>query len=154
MTVLIGIDPGKHGALCILSDGSVALRDTPTINDGKKDQYDIKEMNKILKDAKAISPDIQAIIEQVGAMPGQGVTSMFSMGYGLGIWHSLLIANEIPFVRVRPQEWKPTFSLKGKEKGASILRAQELYPAADIRLKKHDGRAEALLMAEHLRRTL
>lgn len=153
MTAIIGIDPGKHGALCILTDDVVLIYDTPTINDGKKDQYDIKEMNELLRVAKGAHPTVHAIIEQVGAMPGQGVTSMFSMGYGLGIWHALLIANGIPFVRVRPQEWKPTFSLKGKEKGASILRAQELYPNADIRLKKHDGRAEALLMAEHLRRT-
>lgn len=149
---IIGIDPGKLGAFCILCNGEVAIYDTPVMNDGEKNQYDIRRMNELMKEAKALFPNIRAVIEQVGAMPGQGVTSMFSMGYGLGVWHSLLTANDIPFTRVTPQSWKKEFSLMKKEKGASILRAQELFPKADIRLKKHDGRAEALLMAEYLRR--
>lgn len=152
-TCYLGIDPGKSGAICLLHGEGVLIKDTPVMHDGDKNQYDIKEMIEIVKLFRTIGGGWPtAIIEQVNAMPGQGVTSMFSMGYGLGLWHSILACHGVPFVRVRPQEWKKSFGLKGKDKGASILRAQELYPQADIRLKKHHDRAEALLMAEFLRR--
>jgi len=85
-------------------------------------------------------------------MPGQGVTSMFNMGYGLGALHAIFTCLYIRTVRVRPQAWKKEFGLIKKEKGDSIRVAQELFPLADITLKKHHGRAEALLMAEYGRR--
>ena len=151
---ILAIDPGKSGAVCLLVGDIPILYDTPVMNDGKKNQYDLPEMYKMFREAVALYPEVTAIIEEVGPMPGQGVTSMYSMGYGSGLWHMLLVCLDIPFRRVRPQEWKKEFGLKGKDKGASILRAKELFPKADIRLKKHDGRAEALLLAEFCRRRI
>lgn len=152
MTIL-GVDPGKGGAACLLHEGVPTLWDTPVMSDGKKNQYDLPTMDALVRKIKLLHPDVQAVIEQVNAMPGQGVTSMFSMGYGLGLWHSLFVAHGVPFTRIRPQVWKQSFDLGGKDKGASILRARELFPTSAITLKKHDGRAEALLMAEYFRRS-
>jgi len=93
-------------------------------------------------------------LEKVHAMPGQGVTSMFSFGEGYGVWQGILAGLQIPFDLVAPQTWKKhTMRDCSKEKGASMVKALQLYPQADIRLKKHHGRADALLIAEYLRRT-
>lgn len=152
--IYIGIDPGLDGAIAILSPGSVEVYDTPTITvqgtKKKKRHYDMDAMLQLIPSG----PGFNAIIEEVHAMPGQGVTSMFSMGFGLGAWHMLLRANGLSTTRVEPRRWKSEFGLISKDKNGSILRAKELFPQADITLKKHDGRAEALLMAEYLRRTL
>ena len=89
-------------------------------------------------------------------MPGQGVRSMFTMGYGVGVWTGLLVGLLLPYNRVTPQRWKKLMmdGIAAKDKDASRHRAQQLFPLADLRLKKHDGRAEALLIAEYGHRTL
>jgi crossover junction endodeoxyribonuclease RuvC len=96
-------------------------------------------------------------LELVHAMPGQGVTSMFSMGRGVGIWEGILAGLRIPFDTVTPQAWKKLLLGKGAgdDKNASILRAQALIPGAAEYLSraKDDGRAEAMLIAEYFRRT-
>jgi len=79
-------------------------------------------------------------------MPGQGVRSMFTIGVGHGLFLGILAAVGLPYTRVRPAIWKRTLGL-GKDKEASRLRAQQLYPGADLRRKKDHGRAEALLLA-------
>jgi crossover junction endodeoxyribonuclease RuvC len=154
-TTFIGIDPGLSGAIAVISSDADKgewphLYDMPVINDGKKNHVNIPELLTILRDWNP--KETEVVIEEVGAMPGQGVTSMFRMGQTLGILHCAIVACGFPMHRVRPQEWKKTYGMAGKDKPASILRAQELFPHADIKLKKHDGRAEALLMAEYLRR--
>jgi len=73
---------------------------------------------------------------------------MFTCGLGMGVWLGVLAALRLPYTRVRPQIWKRAFGLS-KDKAASILRAQQLYPDADLRRRKDDGRAEALLLAYH-----
>ena len=85
------------------------------------------------------------MIEEAQSMPGQGVRSMFTTGYGLGLWVALLAALQMPYTTVRPAIWK-ALGL-GKDKEQARLRAQQLFPTADLRLKKHHGRAEALLLA-------
>ena len=155
--IFIGIDPGLIGAVAMIDDSPIVhIWDTPTITvqgaKKKKRHYLMQEMLKIFTDLKLKPGECTAVIEQVNAMPGQGVTSMFSMGFGLGAWHMLLAALNIPFVQVRPQEWKKAYGLHGKDKNGSIVRAKQLFPTSDIHLVKHDGRAEALLLAEYLRR--
>jgi hypothetical protein len=92
-------------------------------------------------------------VEDVHAFPGQGVVSMFSQGFGLGLWHQALACVDITPVKIRPQVWRKTYwpsgSLSKEErKKASILKVKELF---GLEVKK-DGEAEALLIAEHLRR--
>lgn len=151
ITTFIGIDPGLSGAIAVISaDGKTHLYDMPVLNDGKKNHINIPKLLTILHEWDTRKTEV--IIEEVHAMPGQGVTSMFRMGQTLGILQCAIFSCGFPMHRIRPQAWKKAYGMSGKDKSASILRAQELFPQADIRLKKHDGRAEALLMAEYLRR--
>ena len=81
-------------------------------------------------------------------MPGQGVRSMFTCGYGYGLWLGILAALQMPYTPIRPVVWKKALGL-GKDKEAARLRAQQLFPSADLRLRKHHGRAESLLLPHY-----
>jgi hypothetical protein len=154
--IYVGIDPGLDGALAIIFPDMQVVCDTPTVNvvgkNGTKREYLTAEMAKILSSFR--EAEVRAVVELVHAMPGQGVRSMFSMGYGVGLWEGLLAGSGIPYERVTPQRWKKALmDGMGKEKDASRFKAQQLFPKAELHLKKHHGRAEALLLAEWLRRT-
>jgi crossover junction endodeoxyribonuclease RuvC len=160
MSVYIGIDPGLTGAVAAIDGAGHLLRlaDTPTlvVRSGRKDrnEYQLGEMVDILLPYSDQRGDAFAAIEAVNAFPGQGVTSMFRLGYGLGLWEGITAALGISLEKVQPQRWKKTMlNGMGKLKGAAMLKAQRLFPTAELRLKKHEGRAEALLIAEWLRRT-
>jgi len=148
----IGIDPGLAGAFAVLApDGTLqALCDTPTLtlrtSRGTKQEYDVPGMCGLLQPYAGAG--LHAMIESSQALPHQGVTSTWTTGYGYGLWLGILGALQIPYTPIRPVVWKKAFSL-GKDKEASRLRAQQLFPSADLRLKKHHGRAEALLLAYH-----
>jgi len=148
--MIISIDPGLGGAVAVLApDGSlVALHDTPVltlqVSRGTRQCYDIPGMAAVLQ--PYVGPGVHVVIEESQAMPGQGVRSMFTTGFGYGLWIGLLTALQIPYSPIRPAIWKKTFSL-GKDKEASRLRAMQLFPQADLRHKKDHGRAEALLLA-------
>lgn len=166
----IGIDPGISGAVCELNPASRTARffDTPTvqIKSGKtmKNMLDIPACVTILRKLSALG-DVKVTIEKVNPMPsfgnggerrGMGVTSAFSFGKGYGIWLGILSALAIPFEEVHPLTWKKTMMADmGKEKDASRVKAMQLYPATatGLTLKKHHGRADALLLAEFGRRT-
>lgn len=115
------------------------------------DEVKFVEDMRSLQGQKAI-----ACVEHVGAMPGQGVTSMFTFGQNFGFIQGVLTAYGIPFELVRPQKWKKEFSITG-DKNTSITVCKRLFP--DVSLlptersrKESDGMAEALLMAEYARR--
>lgn len=153
--ILLGIDVGLDGAAAALSDeGSmIALLDTPTLivsGKGKRD-YALPEMASWLRPFAL--PGTQAAIEHQQAFPGQGVTSMFSLGKGYGVWMGLLVGLGISYSLISPVRWRKAM-LDGLPKGKDTgrLRAQQLFPGADLKLKKHHGRADALLIAEFLRR--
>ena len=153
-TTFIGIDPGLSGGIAILDTetNDVQLYDMPVLTDGKKRHIDIQAVLRILRSVDNKSTFVG--IENVNAMPGQGVTSMFTMGFGLGLLHACVSSCNYPFTRVQPQTWKKDYSLLKKDKQASIMKAKELFPEADITLKRHDGRAEALLIADYTRRNM
>lgn len=146
----IGIDPGLTGAVTVLQpDGTLAtVADTPTltITSGRstKQEYDVPGLVALLR--PYAGPGAHVLIEESQAMPGQGVRSMWTTGYGFGLWLGVLAALALPYTRIRPPVWKQALHL-GKDKEHSRLRAMQLFPSADLRLKKHHGRAEALLLA-------
>ena len=153
-TTFIGIDPGKTGAIAaIYSDQTIWLTDCPTIKVGKnKTELDFRGMVSTLKQHKNNS---YAVIEKVSAMPGQGVTSMFSFGKNFGAWQGILASLDIPFELVTPQAWKKVMMAgQPKEKDAARLVASQMFPQAseELKRKKDIGRADALLMAEYIRR--
>jgi crossover junction endodeoxyribonuclease RuvC len=146
----IGIAPGLSGALAVLAhDGTlVSVHDTPILTlqvaRGTRHEYDVPGLVSLLAPYRA--PQSHVIIEEAQAMPGQGTRSMFTCGLGFGVWLGLLAALGLAYTRVRPGVWKRHLGLSG-DKEQARLRAQQLFPGADLRLRKHHGRAESLLLA-------
>ena len=152
---IIGIDPGKSGAVALLCHDVAHVWDTPVAQDEKKTRYLLSSMRNKLTVRIDGHTRVMAFLEQAHAMKGQGVTSMFAFGEGYGIWQGLLAGLQIPFEIVTPQAWKKEM-MAGRPKGKSAarIRAQELFPELEpeLRLVKHDGRADSLLIAEYGRR--
>lgn len=145
--MIIGIDPGNTGAIALLDgDSFVDVIDMPLMANGKKQQVNAVELAKICSDFVARGAH-SAIVERVGAMPGQGVSSMFNFGMGFGAIQGVLSALQIPYRLVTPQKWKKAAGLVGKEKDNARTLAQQLYPAAPLGRKKDIGRADAILIA-------
>ena len=131
---LIGIDPGKSGGIAIISNDECFAIPMP---ETERDIYDYLKDN---------SKDAFCIIEQVHAMPGQGVTSMFTFGMGYGGLRMALVAAAIPFETVTPQKWQKALQCQTKgDKNVSKRRAQELYP----KLKITHAIADAILIAHY-----
>jgi hypothetical protein len=159
--IYLGIDPGLDGAIAAIGDGEpgcdrvAGVIDTPTAHDGKRRRYVVNEMRTaILKLCQGGQIGrFKAAVERVHSMPKQGVVSSFTFGEGFGLWQGLLAGLSIPFDLVEPQRWKKALlDGAGKEKGASRIRAAQLFPGVDLRLVKHHGRGDALLIAEYRRR--
>lgn len=148
---IIGIDPGLSGAIAYLYDDIIATYDMPTFEvikaKKKRREVDTVQLAEIISE---MNPE-QVILEQVGAMPGQGVTSMFNFGRSYGAVEGVVGALQIPLTRVTPQRWKSALRLS-KDKGESRRRATELFPqyADQWKRVKDDGRAEAALLAWYL----
>lgn len=145
----IGIDIGKDGCAAILPD--LLLLDVPTaeIRRGKKKrrEYLYAAMADILRPYASCA---HAILEDVHSMPGEGSVSSFSFGEGKGAWMGILAALQIPYTLVAPVIWKKAMGLAvGAEKGASIVRACQLFPEAAqlLKRKKDHNRSDALLLA-------
>jgi len=155
--IFIGIDPGLGGAVGVLTPEYAHVFDTPTVlveGEATKRKYLTAAMATLLRPF-ADRRDVLAILEHVHSMPKQGVASSFSFGEGKGMWEGILAAFNIPTELVSPQRWKKAIMAdQGKEKSAARFKAMQLFPAiaGEFKLVKHDGRAEALLMAEYGRR--
>ena len=145
--LVVGIDPGMGGAIAILDvdDWTLKVFDMPTLmaGTGSKRIIDIPALVQILREQA-----VHTVIEKVHSMPGQGVASMFSFGEGDGILQGVLAAMDQPTTKVTPQTWKKALSVPTEKDGARA-RASELMPLCSgaWSLKKHDGRAEAAMIA-------
>lgn len=153
--IFVGIDPGLSGGIATIGPVAMRAQKTPIIS-GEKKQMNLAECANILRSAQDQGA-VFAVIEKVGAMPGQGVTSMFTFGKGYGQWLGIMAALGISYQEVHPKTWKKAMlESVGKDKGASIGRATSLFPGvsliADGCRTPHDGMAEALLLAEYGRR--
>ena len=152
--LLIGIDPGISGSICFLQDGKILdVIEMPTMTEGKKNKKQVNGSqiyNEICKRINEIEKqEIRIVIEQVSAMPGQGVTSMFNFGQSFGILKGISSAMQLPMYFVRPAKWKKYFNLINSEKDASRARAIEIFPYFSSRLskKKDSNKADAILIA-------
>ena len=148
--ICIGIDPGLTGAVAVLIDRGriVEVCDTPTLilskGNHRRHEYDLPGMVAIVR--HYASPETLVTIEDSQAMPGQGLRSTWTTGYGFGLWLGVLTALALPYRRIRPASWKKALGVNADKESARLV-AQQLFPTADLRLKKHHGRAEALLLA-------
>ena len=154
--LIIGIDPGISGSICFFEDGKIIEAfDMPTMGDGKKNKRQVNGAqiyNEILKRIdKNQKKEIRVIIEQVSAMPGQGVTSMFNFGQSFGILKGICSAMQLPIHFIRPTKWKKYFNLINTSKDASRSRAIEIFPKVSDKLKrkKDSNKADAILIASY-----
>ena len=151
---IIGIDPGITGAICFFEDGQVKdIIEMPNMADGKKNKRQVNGQqifNEILSRIKNIpNKEIFVIIEQVSAMPGQGVTSMFNFGQSFGVIKGICSAMQLSMHFVRPAKWKKYFGLIKSEKDASRTKVIEIFPYISSKLskKKDSNKADAVLIA-------
>lgn len=151
----IGIDPGATGGFAVVGpQGGLKCAGLTPSAGGFVDAHALA--GQISDWIAYLNGDVVAMIEQVHAMPKQGVTSTFKFGTSFGTAIGILAALKVPMDRVTPQTWKKSFALNGKPKDASRLKACELWPeraAETFKLKKSVDAAEAALIAEHARRT-
>lgn len=130
--MVIGIDPGLQGAVAILDRGRrLEVSKVPLFKNKKgKNEYDLVKMAQLLRLAVMQSKgNLLVVLELVHAMPGQGVTSMFSMGRGVGLWEGLLAGIGITYRKVSPMTWQKAILVKtGDPKADSILHATKKFP--------------------------
>jgi hypothetical protein len=165
----IGIDPGLSGVLAVLIEKSnarleVSTHTVPTMHVAKKSgkgkvhRYNLPMMFGLLNQFKGTR--VIAGLEELSGRPGQSSQSVFGMGRGFGIWEALLSAAQIPMVPIPPQTWKKALGVMGKpgqddasRKAESVLKAQQLFPWVEFPLVRDHNKADAVLIAEHMRRT-
>jgi len=174
--MLCGIDPGLTGALALIREtaagDAISFFDTPVLEIKTKQRthrvIDIAEIANILMRELGRNAEAHVYIEKVSAAPigmkgrgnqmcpvchrtpQPGATSTFNFGMGFGMWQGVLAGLQLPVTLVHPRTWKSAVMKDmGQEKGASIIRAKQLYPMASpsLNLVKHHGRADALLIA-------
>ena len=151
--LIIGIDPGISGSICFFEDGKILeVIEMPVMSEGKKNKKQINGAqiyNEFLKRINNKDNEIRVVIEQVSAMPGQGVTSMFNFGQSFGILKGICSAMQLPMFFVRPARWKKYFNLINSQKDASRTRAIEIFPYFSTQLskKKDSNKADAILIA-------
>ena len=152
--LIIGIDPGISGSICFFENGVIIdVIEMPTMTEGKKNKKQVNGSqiyNEILSVInKSQQKDIRVVIENVSAMPGQGVTSMFNFGQSFGILKGICSAMQLPMFFVRPAKWKKYFNLINSEKDASRTRVIEIFPyfSSQLSRKKDSNKADAILIA-------
>jgi crossover junction endodeoxyribonuclease RuvC len=149
-SMILGIDPGQTGAIAFMDRGKVvAMVDMPTMGRtyGKGQQVDPYELASLMIEHGGVHGT--AVMEQVGAMPGQGSVSMLNFGESIGIVKGVLGALQIPVRFVTPQRWKKAAGLIGKDKDAARTLAIQLHPeiAGELTRKRDIGRADAICIA-------
>jgi len=159
MTYFIGIDPGKSGGLVALSS-SGKIEEASVMPSTETDIA-----NWFGGYSNLINGHNYALIEKVHAMPGQGVTSMFTFGRNFGFLRACLCCNEIPFNEIQPREWQKAFGIPSKKKTENkrqfkirlLEKAQQLFPSFPLwkeprALGRQLSICDALLIAEFCRR--
>ena len=155
---IIGIDPGLSGAIAILENNKVLdLFDMPVMSEGKKNkrQLNSAHLSQYIEKNTLDASKTIVVVEQVNAMPGQGVTSMFNFGQTFGAIKGISAALKLPIFFVRPSKWKKHFELLKSSKDASRTKAIEMYPSLADKLsrKKDVNKSDAILIARFYNET-
>ena len=155
---IIGIDPGLSGGIAILENNKVKeMFDMPVMSDGKKNKRQLNNalLVQLVKDNIKDIEDTVMVVEQVNAMPGQGVTSMFNFGQTFGAIKGICAALSLPIFFVRPAKWKKHFELINSSKDASRTKVIEMYPSIAEKLskKKDVNKSDAILIARYYSET-
>ncbi len=151
---IVGIDPGLSGAIAILENNNVLnIFDMPVMAEGKKNkrQLNSAQLAHIIRENTVKNEEITIVVEQVNAMPGQGVTSMFNFGQTFGAIKGISAALNLPIFFVRPSKWKKHFELINSSKDSSRTKVIEMYPSLSSQLtkKKDVNKSDAILIARY-----
>jgi crossover junction endodeoxyribonuclease RuvC len=143
-----GIDPGSHGAVSVIDENNEVVYALAMSREN------LVTVGKYLQDKSCM-----VCVEKVGAMPGQGVTSMFNFGKNAGYIEGVLESFGLPYQLIPPQRWKKEFGLIHGDKTDSVRVCKQLFPKANLLptprcRKESDGIAESLIMAEYAKRRL
>ena len=155
---IFGIDPGLTGALAILDEKKIFdVIDLPIMSDGKKNKKQLNSAHLsqyILANIIDLNNTV-VVVEQVNAMPGQGVTSMFNFGQTFGAIKGISATLKLPIYFVRPSKWKKHFDLINSSKDASRTKVIEMYPsfAEKLSKKKDVNKSDAILIARYFSET-
>ena len=149
---IVGIDPGLSGAIAILEDKKVLnVYDMPVMAEEKKNKRQINsaQLVNLLRENNENDEELVVIVEQVNAMPGQGVTSMFNFGQTFGAIKGVCAALKLPIFFVRPSKWKKHYELINSSKDSSRTKVIEMYPslANQLSKKKDVNKSDAILIA-------
>jgi len=155
---IIGIDPGLSGAIAILEENRIlSVFEMPVMAEGKKNkrQLNSSQLVNIIKENIKNIDETVVVVEQVNAMPGQGVTSMFNFGQSFGAIKGICAALSLPIFFVRPSKWKKHFELINASKDSSRTKVIEMYPKLSDQLtkKKDVNKADAILIARFFSET-
>jgi len=152
--MIIGIDPGFTGAIAYLYQGQLVVYDLPIRLIMNKKQIDEKKFSKFIKQHNPHTVKYAAV-EDVWVMPNQGIVSSARFMYSAGILIGVLAAHNIKILKTKPNVWKPALGLD-RSKKKSLTLARKVFPnnQSDFRLMKHNGRAEAALIAHFAQKSL
>ena len=155
---IIGIDPGLSGAIAVLYNSKIKeIFNMPVMAEGKKNkrQLNSAQLVKLIKGFIEKGEETIVVVEQVNAMPGQGVTSMFNFGQTFGAIKGICAALDLPIFFVRPSKWKKHFELINSSKDASRTKTIEMYPSLSDQLskKKDVNKSDAILIARYYNET-
>ena len=152
--LIIGIDPGINGAICLFKDGKIVdVFEMPKMAVGKKNKSQVNASQIFNEIQKAVEGEdktkVIAVIEQVSAMPGQGVTSMFNFGQSFGVLKGIFSAMQIPMDFISHVKWKKHYNLINTQKDSSRTKAIEFFPyiSSQLSRKKDANKADAILIA-------
>ena len=156
--IIIGIDPGLSGAIAILENNKVLnIFDIPVMSEGKKNKRQLNSalLASLLRENITKNDEVAVVVEQVNAMPGQGVTSMFNFGQTFGAIKGICATLDLPIFFVRPSKWKKHFELINSSKDSSRTKAIEMYPKLSDQLakKKDVNKSDAILIARFFSET-
>ncbi len=148
---IFGIDPGLSGAIAVLENEVVLdIIDLPVMSEGKKNkrQLNSAQLSQYMSKNVENIHKTSVVVEQVNAMPGQGVTSMFNFGQTFGAIKGISATLKLPIFFVRPAKWKKHFDLINSSKDASRTKAIEIYPSLAEKLskKKDVNKSDAILI--------
>ena len=155
---IIGVDPGLTGAIAILDGNKVVdIFEMPVMAEGKKNkrQLNSAQLVSMIRENVKNKEETAVVVEQVNAMPGQGVTSMFNFGQTFGAIKGICAALDLPIFFVRPSKWKKHFELINSSKDSSRTKVIEMYPSLSNQLskKKDVNKSDAILIARFYNET-
>jgi hypothetical protein len=148
MNCYLGVDPGKKGGICILGDDR-EVKEYCVMPPTKKD-IAVKIAGWI-----ELYPDTRIICERAQTMPKQGITSAFNYGNHFGTFEDAGVWLEIPYIEVRPAEWKKALGLNSDKVNSNMM-CKRMFPYVNLIppgcRTEYDGISEAVLIAEWARR--